>query len=159
MGINAEHEGQHRIDECEATAYQTADKLAAMKALTSCSNQFAEEKVSEWWTYAFSLFAKFGRYVVTSNETEQGEVLQRYPAWWLRDPEVGFVNWSPSGRPSASSDVDPLQRVSQDWPFSMRMFAGMMPVGVVAIAALAHQWGFRRGAQCAKREDDYTLLA
>merc|ERR1711879_490502 len=114
--------------------------LAAAPVLPSCSNQFVEEKVAEWWAYAFSLFAKFGRYVVTSDETEQGEVVERYPSWWLRSSEVGFMSWTPSGKPSANSDVEPMLPVTPDWPVSMRMFAALVPIGVVAIAVLAHQW-------------------
>merc|ERR1712048_363576 len=153
-----ENEGQQRIVACEAAADEYSDELAAAEALTSCSNQFAEEKVAEWWVYAFSLFAKFGRYVVTSNETEQGEVVQRFPTWWLESPEVGFMSWSPSGRSSASSNTEPRLHISRDWPLSMGMATAVMAVGVVAIAALAHQWGIQRGAQYAKREDIYTPL-
>jgi len=153
-----ENEGQQLIAKCEATADKETDRAAAAEALTLCSNHFAEEKVNEWWSFAFSLFAKFGRYVVTSNETEQGEAVERYPTWWLQSPEVGFMNWSPSGRSSASSDAEPLQRVSRNWPVSMPTLAGLIAVSVVLIAALAHLWGVRRGAQFAKREDLYALL-
>merc|ERR1712151_983390 len=96
-------------------------------------------------------FAKFGRYVVTANETERGEVVQRYPTWWLESPEVGFMSWSPSGRSSARSDTEGLQHIFQNWPLSMGMVAAVMAVGAVAIVAFAaHQWGIQRGAQYAK---------
>jgi len=72
-------------------------ELAAAELLTSRSNAFAEAKVAEWWSFAFSLFAKFGRYAVTSNESANGEVLQRYPDWWIASPEVGYTLWAPQG--------------------------------------------------------------
>jgi hypothetical protein len=156
-----EDEGQQRIGKCEALADKATDELAAAEALTSCSNQFAEETVAEWWAYAFSLFAKFGRYAITSNETEQGEVVQRYPKWWLENPQAGFVNWSPDGNSQSSADSDhaePLQSISGNWPLPVHMFVALTAVGVVAIAVLAHQWGVHRGAQDAKRGDLYALL-
>jgi len=153
-----EDEGQHRIGKCEEIADKESNQLVAVEALTSCSNKFVEEKVAEWWGYAFSLFAKFGRYVVTSNETEQGETEERYPAWWLESPEVGFMNWSPSGKPSPSSAAEPLQRISRNWPLPTGTLTALMAVGVVAMMALAHQWGIHRGAQSAKHKDIYTPL-
>jgi len=36
------------------------------------SNDFAEAKLAEWWDFAGHIWAKFGRYVVTYNETEIG---------------------------------------------------------------------------------------
>ena len=32
---------------------------------------------------------RYGRYSVTFNESETGALGQVYPAWWLRNPEVG----------------------------------------------------------------------
>jgi len=72
-------------------------ELAAAELLTARSNAFAEAKVADWWSFAFSLFAKFGRYTVTHNESANGEVLQRYPEWWIASPEVGYTLWAPQG--------------------------------------------------------------
>lgn len=130
---------------------------AAAVALTSCSNSFAEAKIAEWWDYAFSLFARFGRYTITSNETEQGETLQRYPAWWLKSSEVAFMSWSPKGR-LPGTDAGPTQPQFPDLPFSMNMLAALLAVAVVAIAAVAHQWGIRRGVQQATCLDEYRYL-
>lgn len=154
MATQVEVEGQKQIGKCEAIADENTDELAAADALTLCSNTFAEEKVAEWWDLAFSLFAKFGRYAITSNETEQGEVVQSYPTWWLQSAEVGYTNWSPSGNSPGTSDVEPL--------FSVRAFTALMAVvvvaGNVAVAALAHQWGVHQGEQQAKTEDVYMYL-
>jgi dipeptidase len=150
-----EDEGQRQIARCEATASKEVSKQAAAETLTSCSNSFADEKVAEWWNYAFSLFAKFGRYAITSNETEQGELAQRYPAWWLRSPEVSFTDWSPEGHPPLVPGARPLEPLSPEIPFSKHILAALMAVAAVSIVAVAHQWGVRRGVQQATCVDDY----
>mmetsp|Transcript_91102 Transcript_91102/g.253664 ORF Transcript_91102/g.253664 Transcript_91102/m.253664 type:complete len:663 (+) Transcript_91102:71-2059(+) len=81
----------------EKEADQKADDSAALELLTARSNSFAEAKVGEWWDFAWSLFAKYGRYVITYDETAHGEAVQRYPDWWVLSPEVGFTLWAPQG--------------------------------------------------------------
>merc|ERR1711920_721074 len=76
------------------------DEDAALAELTRRSNAFAEAKLAEWWDLAGHIFAKYGRYVVTFNESEiDGEEAlgQAYPVWWLSSPEVGFMTWSRNG--------------------------------------------------------------
>ncbi|CAE7460836.1 pipD [Symbiodinium sp. KB8] len=70
---------------------------AAAKHLTKKSNEFASEVVAEWWDFAWMLIAKYGRYSVTFNESETGALGQVYPAWWLRNPEVGYTAFTPKG--------------------------------------------------------------
>lgn len=62
-------------------------------------NNFAMEKVQDWWDLAWQLIAKYGRLVVTYNESDQGVdyIGQMYPRWWLSSPDVGFTIWSPKG--------------------------------------------------------------
>ncbi|CAE7426497.1 pipD, partial [Symbiodinium necroappetens] len=73
------------------------DDLAILAAKT---NAYAEVKVQEWWKFAWYLIAKYGRQVVTYNESSVGGVNytgQIYPQWWLQSPDVGFTTWSPKG--------------------------------------------------------------
>eukprot|EP00439_Symbiodinium_sp_Y106_P037905 s5278_g4.t1 len=73
------------------------DDLAILAAKT---NAYAEAKVQEWWKFAWYLIAKYGRQVVTYNESTVGGVNytgQIYPQWWLQSPDVGFTSWSPKG--------------------------------------------------------------
>lgn len=153
-----EDEGQRLIARCEDMASKEINKLAAAKALTSCSNSFAAEKIAEWWDYAFSLFAKFGRYTITANETEKGENPQRYPAWWLKSSEVGFTQWSPEGHVPSSTDARPIEHISPSIPHSKHMITALLAVAVVLIAAVAHQWGVRRGVQQAACSADYAYM-
>merc|ERR1712079_379743 len=71
----------------------------AMDLLTARSNQFAEEVLAGWWEFSEEVVSKYGRHVVTHNETVTGvdRIGTLLPAWWLRSPEVGFSTWSPSG--------------------------------------------------------------
>merc|ERR1712039_530347 len=79
------------------TDVENESKDRASEKLAHCSNKFAERKVAEWWEFAWSLFAKFGRYSVTSNESANGEEPQRYPEWWLNSLEVGYTTWAVNG--------------------------------------------------------------
>jgi len=73
------------------------DDSAAMTLLTRRSNAFVDSAVAEWWTFAFDMIAKYRGYVISYNESANGEVKQMYPEWWLRSPEVGFTSWNPQG--------------------------------------------------------------
>lgn len=64
------------------------------------SNHLAVQSVNEWWDLAWKLIAKYGRLVVTYNESETlgvNYIGQMYPAWWLESPDVGFTLWSSRG--------------------------------------------------------------
>jgi len=92
-----ENEAEQAVALWEEEADRMGDESAAMALLTQRCNAFVEKTVADWWTFAFGLFAKFGRYVVTYNESANGEVRQMYPEWWLRSPEVGFTSWMAQG--------------------------------------------------------------
>jgi len=101
-----EDEAERRIvsweaeaDQLIATVHGGRGELEAMDLLTARSNQFAEEVLAKWWEFSEELISKYGRHVVTHNETITGVIgdAQKLPAWWLRSPEVGFSTWSPSG--------------------------------------------------------------
>lgn len=74
-------------------------EMEAMDLLTARSNQFAEEVLAGWWEFSEDVVSKYGRHVVTHNESVTGvdRLGTLLPAWWLRSPEVGFSTWSPSG--------------------------------------------------------------
>lgn len=72
----------------------------ALALLSEKSNDFASRAVEDWWQYAWHLIAKYGREIVTFNESETGGTGPQFwvlPSWWLRSPEVGFSAWSPEG--------------------------------------------------------------
>jgi len=92
-----EEEGRRVVDRCISEADKAPTDKAARELLSSCSNEFAEKKVAEWWDFAFSCFAKFGRYTVTYNESEKGEQLQMFPSWWVHSPDVGYTLWNNDG--------------------------------------------------------------
>jgi dipeptidase len=64
-----------------------------LDVLTARTNALATEQVKETWEFVWHLFTKFGRYMITFNETETGEKSQFYPAWWMKSPEVSYVGW------------------------------------------------------------------
>merc|ERR1712187_142721 len=66
-----EAEGAEAVAKWEKEV-STMDKDAAIAELTKKSNAFAEAKLAEWWELAGLIFAKYGRYVVTYNESEIG---------------------------------------------------------------------------------------
>jgi len=73
-------------------------KSDSLAALTERSNAFAQKAVDEWWTLAFSLFAKYGRGSITVDETDKGAKSQPpFPEWWLTSPDVGFTSWTRAG--------------------------------------------------------------
>jgi hypothetical protein len=101
-----EDEAQRRVaaweveaDRLLADAPGEKGEQEAMEFLTRKSNEFAEEVLAEWWKFSTVLFGKFGRHLVTYNESLTGvsTVGQQLPAWWLSNPEVGFTTWSESG--------------------------------------------------------------
>jgi hypothetical protein len=101
-----EDEAQQRVaaweveaDRLLAAAPGEQGEWEAMEFLTKQSHAYAEEVLEEWKQFATVLFGKFGRHLVTYNESLTGvsTVGQQLPAWWLSSPEVGFTMWSLSG--------------------------------------------------------------
>jgi len=160
-----EDEGERKVRAWLAEADMAAQApgrygaLAAAELLTSRSNAFAEAKVAEWWSFAFSLFAKFGRYTVTHNESATGEELQRFPEWWIASPEVGYTLWAPQGpfhgvaeqvpgAPAAALTAAHMRAEGLPPPVLPVFAAAAMLVGLVG-----YQLGIRRGQ--GKLEDVY----
>jgi dipeptidase len=87
--------------EFEMQAEQLVAKWEARDAPISELNQLANELIADvmanWWQFAWSLVAKYGRYVITYNESEHGQGHQSYPAWWATSPEVGYTLFTPEG--------------------------------------------------------------
>lgn len=96
--IAMESEALQQINSWEAQV-ASLDTDAALAVLSSNCDAFVEAKVAEWWDFAFSLFAKFGRMVVTYNDTDSGESMAgwAYPEWWANSAAVGYSTWTPSG--------------------------------------------------------------
>jgi len=153
-----EAEGTQAVAKWEAEV-SAMDEDAANAELTKRSNAFAEAKLAEWWELAGHIFAKYGRYVVTYNESEIGgedAAGQAYPMWWLSSPEVGFLTWSPNGpfhgvldRPTGES----LAAESQSTTASAAA-AGLMTL-LVAVG-IAHEVGVRKGRQSVAAIDGYV---
>jgi dipeptidase len=82
-------------EEAEKLQGGDAERLALM---TKHSNAFVTAAVEDWWTFAFGMFSKYGRFTINHNESSTGgDELTRYPEWWLRSPEVGFTSWKAAG--------------------------------------------------------------
>ena len=90
---------------------QWESECSDLKQLAEHSNNFAVQQVEVWWDLAWKLIAKYGRLVVTYNESMQGVdyIGQMYPAWWLESPDVGFTVWAPKG---------PFIGIPDRWKFS-----------------------------------------
>jgi len=139
-------------------AASAESKDVAAQLLASCSNAFAEEKVAEWWKMAWSLFAKFGRYAVTHNETS--ETLQEYPQWWMDSIEVGFTMWAPEGpfhgelmTASASKSLSSQGSAFARGDATLVVLAAI--IGMVGYVA-----GLKQGArQQARNDDAYVCLS
>jgi dipeptidase len=97
--INAEVRTKAAVVELRAreSLQQWEASGKSIDELTSLTNEFAESTVANWWEFAWYLVTKYGRYVVTYNETEKGEGKQHYPEWWARSPEVGYTRWTVEG--------------------------------------------------------------
>jgi dipeptidase len=166
-GIEAE--GLRLVSECEARARQKQlevlpnGTLVEREVLTDCTNKFATEKVAEWWGYAWSLFAKYGRYAITHNETDNGMALQRYPGWWLTSPEVGFSTWSVNGPfhgiLMASTPAELGTPHASQGHLSIATI-GLLCVSSAILAGLVgHMIGTRRALRTKNRDDYMRLLA
>jgi dipeptidase len=146
----------------EAEAARAATEEEALEVLTRRSNAFAADVVSEWWDYAFSLFAKFGRKAITFNDTDQGALAQRYPAWWVESPSVGYTIWSAEGPFHGISEAEQLARANQQKAVctpTLLAATGTSPAQLTAagfMAAVAavslYVAGLRHGRQSAQVE-------
>jgi len=155
-----EEEGRQEVEKCVGKANAIASRQGETMArayLTDCSNKFAEEKVAEWWELGWSLFAKYGRYAVTSNETGTGEIPQQYPDWWINNVEVGFTLWSPAGPFQGS----PINAVASTFRSSR-----VLQTSVLALLALtsfvgvaSYRVGKWRGQQAAMDKGDFYVVA
>jgi len=117
---------------------------ARLALLTARSNAFAEAKVAEWWELAWSLFAKYGRYVVTHNESAAAgtdALGQAYPEWWVRSLDVGFAAWKPDGPFHGVPDALVYLNKTVEWPtYQYAVTAavtGLPPAAWLAAAAAA----------------------
>merc|ERR1712008_406623 len=166
-----EDEAQHRILLWEAEADKLiaarpgeAGEAAAMELLTARSNAFAEEVLARWWNFSEELITKFGRHVVTYNDSVGGMYPgQVLPAWWLSSPEVGYTTWQVTG-PFHGILINAAAVAAAASAFAtspsstlVASFAAMM----VAVAATSYQLGRRRGRHDLDRGDRayYSLPA
>lgn len=128
--INAEVLAKSSAIEARARFWRQSDPR------TDCSNEFAEAQVAEWWVFAWSLFGKCGRYVITHNETAKGEEKQFFLTWWLESPEVGYVSWAPQG-PFHGVLVMPLSALAASSPASPTSLLPLRLISLLAVTAVA----------------------
>jgi len=144
-----------KVAQWEAEAAQLSED-DALALLTEKSNAFAEAKLEEWWDFAGHIWAKFGRYVVTYNETEQGEDAagQVYPDWWLKNPYVGFTTWKRDGpHVGLHGGLDVVLIIGDSW--NTIMLAGNLLL-ILLVAIVARQRGFRNGKRAALEDIGYA---
>jgi len=152
-----EKDAQRLVEMWSAEADKIGVDEAARKCLTQRSNAFAQKTVGEWWDFAYSLMAKYGHYVVTHNESTNGELVhgagsQEFPIWWLSSPEVGFTSWTPSGPygvlNGGGSDLGSVWTLSSVSPLNA-LFLGLF--SVLSAAVIAYHVGIHQG----KRKQDH----
>jgi len=159
-----EKHAQQQVASWVAEAEQAHDVPAARKLLTLRSNAFAQTVVDEWWEFAYTLFGKYGRYVVTFNETANGEIVhgagsQEYPEWWLRSPEVGFTTWSKDG-PYHGIDLSSTLLSAKGENHISVVHACLIALCAAAVAAaLAHRSGVREGKRSMETGDYFVMQA
>merc|ERR1711879_1053554 len=102
---------------------------------------------------------KFGRYVVTYNETEKGTDAfgQEYPEWWLRNPDVGFTTWARDGpHVGVSNGWGPFQVLAPGWRMGFAVMSVVDTIVVLLLVArLAYRAGMRKGEREAREELGY----
>lgn len=150
-----EDEGRHKVEECNAEADRSSSPT---QTLTECSNKFAEEKVAEWWEFAWSLVAKYRSYTITTSESATGAKAQQYPEWWINSIEVGYTTWAPWGPyHGVLIDEHSLPRVA------FAALNNQSPVWLLGIAMIAvvgsYQFGVRRGSLANRVEQAYYIAA
>lgn len=160
-----EDEGRAKVAEWEKKA-DSMDEHAAISYLTAESNRFAEEKVAEWWEFAWSLIAKYRGFVITYNQTMEGTDAngQLYPEWWLESPEVGYSIWSHTGPFHgvllSAMEQPKLPMLLSTFPSMSSAFLPYLTsfVVMICVAYLSHQAGLRQGRRDAIRVDSHYLL-
>lgn len=135
----------------------------AMQILTTRCDAFVESKVADWWDFVFVLFAKFGRMVVTYNETELGESTAgwAYPTWWANNPIVGYSAWTPSGPFHGVDDCSPHQNllVSTGSPVASQIATVAAVLAFVGMAVGLYSAGLRQGRRESNGMGSYVAWA
>jgi hypothetical protein len=175
--INKEVKAKARTIETEAFKFvalwdrevANLSEAAALQELTRKSNAFAEAKLAEWWEFAGHIWAKFGRYVVTFNETEVGgedAAGQAYPTWWLESADVGFLSWTRDGPYHGVPDM-PVKAIEGTISKAFRAdeaaiggrwrwMACLIVISHILIAAVMYFVGVQRGQKSIHNLDCYV---
>lgn len=156
---------EREADAAEKAAEETTGS-AAVAVLTQRGNAFVEKSVGEWWTFAFSLFAKFNRYTITHNESAtSGKEVVRYPEWWLRSPEVGFTSWSKDGPfHGVVLDEQPALLLDKRSHDNGAVTSWIVVVACACVIALLFGWsvglkqGFGQGKRSLDTNTDYYAV-
>mmetsp|Transcript_67833 Transcript_67833/g.189973 ORF Transcript_67833/g.189973 Transcript_67833/m.189973 type:complete len:662 (-) Transcript_67833:41-2026(-) len=159
-----EDEAEKVVAECLAKAGNSENRG---KVLAQCGNDFATKVVADWWDFAWSLFAKFGRYSITHNESENGMGLMVYPAWWLNSAEVGYTMWAKRGPFHGIPDPAPLASVASALSAVFgEGAASPVPLFWMAVSIFVGMFSFkmgtRNGRELEKREGEssrYVYMA
>jgi len=164
-----EKEGAEAVAMWQAEADKLAgDDSAGVALMTQRSNSFIHSKVEEYWEFGFHLLGKHSRYVTTYNETPTGEVLTRYPEWWLRSPEVGFTSWRPQGPfhgilldEQVSAQLATLKEYSHatQSPGNVLQWCIVVLCSSGVAAAIAHQVGLEQGKRSMENDRNYYIVA
>jgi len=176
--INKDVREKAKVVESKACAELTrwedeADKLentAQMEYLTKKSFEFAEDVVSQWWELLWELFGKYGRLVVTNNESDIGEYVhgpgsQELPEWWLNSPEVGYTSWTPNGPyhgfPLAKGSASELSELADGRSATFLSFTAVFAAVLMPFlsSSIAFAVGYRRGYQACGPNDFHYVAA
>jgi len=142
------------VEACDAEAIGASNpELVAAE----CSNAFASQAVAQWWDFAFSMFATYGRYEVTHSETNS--TLQKYPEWWLRSAEVGYSFWSALGPLTATHELTLATEAHTITESQVRhVWSTFFAVSLATFTgAVSYQAGARRG-NSANTLDNYIHM-
>jgi hypothetical protein len=150
-GIEAQ--AQRSLEAWEQEADMLQSDKAAIDLLTSRTNAFAAQTVADWWSFAWSLIAKYRGYVITTNETATGvnAAGQQYPVWWLESPEVGFTNWKSDGPfhgillGALPTNLSAQLSFSGDYSTMLMLLVMAFPISLAIIALKTYNAGLRQG--------------
>eukprot|EP00928_Gymnodinium_smaydae_P079509 TRINITY_DN63415_c0_g1_i1.p1 TRINITY_DN63415_c0_g1~~TRINITY_DN63415_c0_g1_i1.p1 ORF type:complete len:688 (+),score=132.89 TRINITY_DN63415_c0_g1_i1:76-2064(+) len=153
--------GKALVAQWDKEASSMSDPLAY---LTEKSNTFADEQVAEWWSFAWSLIAKYRGFMIVYNETATGENAtgQWYPEWWLRSPEVGYSSWTRHGPYHGTLELasaSTLKLAEDSVSPSSWASALVTLVGVGVVAGVSHQLGLRQGRRAGATSLDAYYVA
>merc|ERR1712014_105545 len=138
-----------------------------MDLLTDRSNDFAVAKVTEWWAFAWHLIGKYGRLVVTHNESLANGVdvvATEYSEDWSLKPEIGYVTWTPKGPLNnfACAAVDDTALSVSGLGNTGVIFVNSTLFSLVAMMAASlavYTLGLRHGRQQATSQDPATFYS